>query len=600
LRQYTKESGVNSVVLFAVNKNLVEEISSRLGRLKLNIVSMDSDQPDFIGKLYDDRVRAVVADIGNTGMNATALYDLLNSISRRIPVVVLAGQHTLTQVEAGKSSSFVRNFSDSITVIKSQNAAEIIATLEASGIAGKHKDQWNRSLPFYNPHIAINLFRKNSGLSVLSIDASAFRKIETEYGSDVYRSVRDVFQTLLFEMWGRGGCFRSEDIVCRHSTHGNHFLVFLNRSRDAGTLPRPGVLERIADRINRRLINAMWSEIHKPTYKKRLPECIRTIPNIAVGFYSAMHNPCLDEGEVVNSVVETVFKNAKLQIERMENLQRELMHTLIHREELLFPNFQAIFDLQKLSRDMVDAAHQKESIAPLKSILFGFESLIRVRVDALESYVSEDEAIVSAKFLRPDVLFSIAKATKVGLELDQACVQHAARASQNLPGKLLVNILPRNLYFFDNLKPFFEGRSDVVFEISESEGISNLDLMLQVRNKIRDADFGIAADDFGKGFAGLERVMSLRPDIIKLDRGLIESIHKEPIKQEYVRGLVGAAKILKCTVLAEGVETWEEAEVLQNMGVDLIQGYLLHRPQSAEYITEQLDENASLPLKIAS
>jgi EAL domain-containing protein (putative c-di-GMP-specific phosphodiesterase class I) len=583
------EWNVGSVIYWGTDQALFGEISKGFTRLKVQGSMIGADHARFLAAVYDSGVRALIADTKSHQLPVAALMGLLNTISRRIPVIVLHASDDAINTGKTWQPNDAGSFNDHITVLKGRNPGEIVATLEASGVGSRSRDLFNRNLPFYNPHVAINLLRKNGGLSVLAIDASPFRKIETEYGADVYRAVRDVFQTILLELWGRGGCFRTDDVVCRHSQHGNHFLVFLNRSRDAGAMPRPGVLERIADRVNRRLINAMWSEIYKPAAKKRLPDCIRTIPNVTVGFFSAMHNPCLDEGDVVSSVVETVFKSAKIQVERMENLQRELMHPLINRAELLYPNFQAIFHLAGLSKELVDRVRETESIEPLKQHLYGFESLIRVRADALESYVNEDDAIVSAKFLRPDVLFSIAKATKVGLELDQACIQHAARASRSLPGKLMVNILPRNLYFFDQLRPFFADRDNVVFEISESEGISNLDLMLEVRSKLQESNFGIAADDFGKGFAGLERIMSLRPDIIKLDRSLVDRIDVEPIKQEYVKGLVGAAKILQCTVLAEGIERWEEADVLQKMGVDLIQGFLLHKPQSVEDVLDQID-----------
>jgi EAL domain-containing protein (putative c-di-GMP-specific phosphodiesterase class I) len=69
---------------------------------------------------------------------------------------------------------------------------------------------------------------------------------------------------------------------------------------------------------------------------------------------------------------------------------------------------------------------------------------------------------------------------------------------------------------------------------------------------------------------------------------MIQEIDKDPVKQAYVRGLVTAAKILNTTILAEGVETWEEASVLKEMGIELIQGFLLHRPMAAKIIKDQL------------
>jgi EAL domain-containing protein (putative c-di-GMP-specific phosphodiesterase class I) len=127
-----------------------------------------------------------------------------------------------------------------------------------------------------------------------------------------------------------------------------------------------------------------------------------------------------------------------------------------------------------------------------------------------------------------------------------------------------------------------------MFEVSESEAINNLDLMLKSRDHLERHNMGIAADDFGKGYSSLERIIKIRPDVIKFDRGMIQEIDKDPVKQAYVRGLVTAAKILNTTILAEGVETWEEAAVLKEMGIELIQGFLLHRPMAAKIIKDQL------------
>ena len=71
---------------------------------------------------------------------------------------------------------------------------------------------------------------------------------------------------------------------------------------------------------------------------------------------------------------------------------------------------------------------------------------------------------------------------------------------------------------------------------------------------------------------------------------MITDIHKDPIKKVYVKGLVEAAEILEAEVLVEGVELWEEAAVLKEMGVSLVQGFLFHRPQPVGLIKKQLEE----------
>jgi EAL domain-containing protein (putative c-di-GMP-specific phosphodiesterase class I) len=137
-------------------------------------------------------------------------------------------------------------------------------------------------------------------------------------------------------------------------------------------------------------------------------------------------------------------------------------------------------------------------------------------------------------------------------------------------------------------------RKDIMFEVSESEAINNFELMMRVRDSLEKMEMRIATDDFGKGYSGLEQIIKIRPDLIKLDRSLIQDIHTDNPKQAFVTGLVRAAKIAGTTVLAEGVEKWEEAEVLKDMGIKLIQGFLLHRPQAADEILHDLQTQISL------
>jgi EAL domain-containing protein (putative c-di-GMP-specific phosphodiesterase class I) len=148
----------------------------------------------------------------------------------------------------------------------------------------------------------------------------------------------------------------------------------------------------------------------------------------------------------------------------------------------------------------------------------------------------------------------------------------------------MINILPRNLYHINQIRRQFKRQTNVIFELSESEAINNYDLLVEVRKQLSHINYGIATDDFGRGYASLDRIIKTKPDIIKLDRSLIEDIDKEPSKRAFLVGLIEAAKVANSQILAEGVETWGELEILKTLDVDLIQGFLLHRPQSLEDI----------------
>jgi len=577
------------IVLILKNKQLGSDLAKALkeeGGRKVKVI--DPDKVDYLETLFDNSVTAAVIDRHLPHLKGQAFTGVINSIAHKVPMVLI--DEDTTKGKAGISPSVQNDLSDIVTVLRKANYATVMATLESCGVLStKAKKGVGNSVAYYNPHIATKMLVKNEGLGILSIDASSFRKIEVEYGNEVYQKVKEVFQLLLFEMWGKPGCFRASDVLCRRSDHGNLYYVFMNRSRKTTPLPLPGVLEEVADRLNRIIQNALWTEMTLPASKKRLPPGIKDMPNVVVGFASAMYNPCLDPLETVSSAIEHCGRSAQIQAVRMKNRYREMMTTLIQAGDLLYPNYQAVFRLPSIKKEEYLKSAQNESIHPLQDHLFGFEALVRVRMDNVKSTMGQSVEVLDPKFMRPDVLFKIAQMTKVALELDQSCMRHAIKYSTGLPGVLMVNILPRNLYFIDYLKDILSSKSEIILEISETEMIHNLDLIEKVQSEISGQNIQIAADDFGKAYASLDRVIDMKPNIIKFDRSLIQDIHQDPVKIAYLNGLVQAARIMKTQVLAEGVEKWEELECLQKMGIDFVQGFLLHKPQPVEMVLDQLN-----------
>ena len=91
----------------------------------------------------------------------------------------------------------------------------------------------------------------------------------------------------------------------------------------------------------------------------------------------------------------------------------------------------------------------------------------------------------------------------------------------------------------------------------------------------------IAIDDTGAGYSSLRHVIELTPDFLKLDRELVRDIDKDRNRRALVRAVAAFASEVGTSVIAEGVETAAELEVLRDAEVDLVQGYLLARPGPA-------------------
>lgn len=88
-------------------------------------------------------------------------------------------------------------------------------------------------------------------------------------------------------------------------------------------------------------------------------------------------------------------------------------------------------------------------------------------------------------------------------------------------------------------------------------------------------------DDFGTGYSSIAYLQMFRFDVLKMDRMLITSIDSDPVQRALVRAIIDMARALSCQVVAEGVETAEQARVLQSKGCDEIQGFLFSRPLPA-------------------
>lgn len=117
----------------------------------------------------------------------------------------------------------------------------------------------------------------------------------------------------------------------------------------------------------------------------------------------------------------------------------------------------------------------------------------------------------------------------------------------------------------------------IIFEFTESEAM-DADHILNILRSYRAMGFKTAIDDFGAGYAGLGLLTLFQPDIVKLDMALIRDIDTDPVKRTIVRNTLNMLRDLGVEPVCEGIETPAEQDVLRDLGVDLMQGYLLARP----------------------
>jgi EAL domain-containing protein (putative c-di-GMP-specific phosphodiesterase class I) len=118
----------------------------------------------------------------------------------------------------------------------------------------------------------------------------------------------------------------------------------------------------------------------------------------------------------------------------------------------------------------------------------------------------------------------------------------------------------------------------IVLELTEHTPVDQYDHLLAALTELRNAGLRLAVDDAGSGYAGLQHILRLRPDIIKLDIELIRGINTDPARQSLAAALVLFGDKIDATITAEGVETNEELQTLRRLHVPYGQGYHLGRP----------------------
>jgi len=157
---------------------------------------------------------------------------------------------------------------------------------------------------------------------------------------------------------------------------------------------------------------------------------------------------------------------------------------------------------------------------------------------------------------------------------------------QITPGtKLFVNFMPSSIYdpatcmasALEELAKTSMRASDIVFEVVESDHVRDVNHLKKICDYYRNEGFGFALDDVGTGTNSLQMVCDLKPDFIKLDKSLVDGI-SDPMYRAAVQKLGEFADQFGVQVIAEGVETFETVEALQQMGVYLMQGYYFGRP----------------------
>jgi EAL domain-containing protein (putative c-di-GMP-specific phosphodiesterase class I) len=147
---------------------------------------------------------------------------------------------------------------------------------------------------------------------------------------------------------------------------------------------------------------------------------------------------------------------------------------------------------------------------------------------------------------------------------------------------LFVNLHPEDLQDVDLVRPespLSQIAPRVVLEITERASLESSPQLTDRIARLRQLGFRLAVDDIGAGYSGLSSFTELTPEVVKIDMSLVRDVHKSALKQRTIAALCRLCHDSGALVVGEGVETVEERDTLVGLGCDLLQGYLIGRPQ---------------------
>jgi EAL domain-containing protein (putative c-di-GMP-specific phosphodiesterase class I) len=178
--------------------------------------------------------------------------------------------------------------------------------------------------------------------------------------------------------------------------------------------------------------------------------------------------------------------------------------------------------------------------------------------------------------------FEEAESVDLRTELEISAVRAAITASDNLLEDvwLSLNVSPLTAQATDALLEALApaGNRQLVIEITEQAEVEDYEGLNHALSRLREAGVKVAVDDAGAGYASLRHILQLAPDFIKLDVTLVRGIDTDRALRALAAALISFAGEIGATMIAEGIETRRDLDVLRELGVELGQGFHLARP----------------------
>ena len=222
------------------------------------------------------------------------------------------------------------------------------------------------------------------------------------------------------------------------------------------------------------------------------------------------------------------------------------------------------------------AEHLVDALVEPGSIRAVFQPVVRLADGAVIAY----EALARTRVVagRPDEWLDAAGMVGRRVDVELACLRAVAEVGPPRDGALVaVNVSPAAL-LDPRLPDVLADLPRHALEITEHDAVQDYEALSAVLARLRTSGSLVAVDDVGAGYASMAHVLALAPSFVKIDRSLVDGMHRDPGRRALVQALQAFTSAIGGLTVAEGVEHVGDLDELRAVGVDLVQGYVVARP----------------------
>lgn len=542
---------------------LCDKIRSSLSeKYEVKFLSQADEAIDFVC-VNADYISLVLLDIQTIGTGGTALLRTLKSddVFKKIPVIVLTagreeeilclqiGASDVIQTPCTLCDVVLSRIRRSIKKIEINKAVPNVGEDDLTGILNQET--------FFRYAVKFDKNNPDLAMDAVCVDISNFHIINDLYGREAGNRILVVMAQELKKI-----AFENNCVICRQTA--DNFLIYISHRQNYESF-----LNRLQSALNGQYRGA---------------SAIR----LKMGVYSNVDKK-LD--------IQSRFDRAKL--------ARDSIH-------YSYTQIIAYYDVEKYREDLMyqQMLHDMDSSLEERHFKVYYQPKFDIRGDRPE--LISAESLVRWQHPTMGLLFPVSfvplfENNGLITKLDRYVWKESAAQVRRWIDKYGITIpvsdnVSREDLLDSDLTEFFSRiveennltPNDLLLEITESAYTENLEQLIEQVDNLQSAGFRIEMDDFGSGYSSLNMLSSIPIDVIKLDINFIRNMFDSEKNMQMLKLMMQIKDSLGVPVVAEGVETKEQLDLLKEMGCDIVQGYYFSKPVPAEEFEKFIEEKIAI------